>query len=251
MPAATLLLPYFEVDPNNASGLTTLFAINNSGAAAVLANVEVWTDLGVPTLGFQVYLTGYDVQTINLRDVFNGSLPQTAPAGQDPQDTISPKGLYSQDLNFASCTQLLPYQPLPASFVAHLRAAHSGQFSALLNGCAGQDLGDGRLRGYITVDTVSGCTLRTPADPGYFGAGGVATIRTCCGGTSSTSTRRTSIRTATTWCASRRSRAPSRRATPPSTGATSSSRGATRGRRSPPPGARATSTAAPSRGGRT
>jgi hypothetical protein len=175
MPAATLLLPYFEVDPNNASGLTTLFAINNSGAAAVLANVEVWTDLGVPTLGFQVYLTGYDVQTINLRDVFNGSLPQTAPAGQDPQDTISPKGQYSQDLNFPGCAQLLPYQPLPASFVAHLRAAHSGQFSPLLNGCAGQDLGDGRLRGYITIDTVSECTLRTPADTGYFGPGGVAT----------------------------------------------------------------------------
>jgi hypothetical protein len=175
MPAATLLLPYFEVDLSNASGLTTLFAINNAGAAAVLANVEVWTDLGVPTLGFQVYLTGYDVQTINLRDVFNGSLPQTAPAGQDPQDTISPKGAYSQDLNFPGCSQLQPYQPLPGSFIAHLRAAHSGQFSAVLNGCAGMDLGDGRLRGYVTVDTVSDCTLRTPVDAGYFGAGGMAT----------------------------------------------------------------------------
>jgi len=176
MPAATLLLPYFEVDPNNSSGLTTLFAINNAGPAAVLANVEVWTDLGVPTLGFQVYLTGYDVQTINLRDVFNGSLPQTAPAGQDPQDTISPKGVYSQDINFPGCSQLqLPYQPLPGSFIAHLRAAHSGQFSAILNGCAGQDHGDGRLRGYVTVDTVSDCTLRTAIDAGYFGAGGVVT----------------------------------------------------------------------------
>ncbi len=176
MPAATLLLPYFEVDPGNASGLTTLFAINNAGAVAVVANVQVWTDLGVPTLSFQVYLTGYDVQTINLRDVFNGSLPQTASAGQDPQDTISPKGIYSQDINFPFCSQLqVPYPPLPGSFVAHLRAAHSGQFSPLFNGCAGQDHGDGRLRGYVTVDTVSDCTLRTPVDANYFGAGGVAT----------------------------------------------------------------------------
>jgi hypothetical protein len=176
MPAATLLLPYFEVDPNNASGMTTLFAINNAGAAAVVANVQMWTDLGVPTLGFPVYLTGYDVQTINLRDVFNGSLPQTAPAGRDPQDTISPKGSYSQDIDFPGCAQLqLPYPPLPASFVAHLRAAHSGQFSAILNGCAGQDLGDGRLRGYVTVDTVSDCTLHRAGDVGYFGAGGVVT----------------------------------------------------------------------------
>jgi hypothetical protein len=176
MPAATLLLPYFEVDPNNSSGLTTLFAINNAGAAAVVANVQVWTDLGVPTLGFQVYLTGYDVQTINLRDVFNGFLPQTASAGQDPQDTISPKGAYSQDINFSFCSQLqLPYPPLPGSFVAHLRAAHSGQFSPILNGCAGMDRGDGRLRGYVTVDTVSDCTLRRAGDVGYFGAGGVVT----------------------------------------------------------------------------
>jgi hypothetical protein len=174
-PAATLLLPYFEVDPSDAAGLTTLFSVNNASAAAVLANVVVWTDLGVPTLAFQIYLTGYDIQTINLRDVFNGSLQATATVGQDRNDIISPKGLYSQDLNFESCAGSLPYSPLPDSFVAHLRAAHSGQFSGLLNGCAGQNLQDGRLRGYITVDTVGGCTQKIPSDPGYFGPGGVAT----------------------------------------------------------------------------
>jgi hypothetical protein len=173
-PAATLLLPYFEVDPGDPSGMTTLFSVNNSGAAAVLANVQLWTDLGVPTLGFQVYLTGYDVQTINLRDVFNGSLPQTAPRGEDPHDTISPQGFSSEDASFPGCTAL-PYQPPPAYVVSHLRAAHSGKFSVLLNACAGQDLGDGRLRGYVTVDTVNQCTMKTPADAGYFGPGGVAT----------------------------------------------------------------------------
>jgi hypothetical protein len=173
-PAATLLLPYFEVDPSSATGLTTLFSINNASAAAVLTHVTVWTDLGVPTLGFLVYLTGYDVQTINLRDVFNGTLPGTAPAGQDPNDTISPKGLYSQDLNFANCAGILPHPALPAAFVTHLRAAHSGQFSSVLNGCSGQSLGDSRLRGYVTVDAVGECTLRYPTDPGYFGPQGVA-----------------------------------------------------------------------------
>jgi hypothetical protein len=175
MPAATLLLPYFEVDPANSLGLTTLFSINNASAAAVLANVVVWTDLGVPTLGFQVYLTGYDIQTINLRDVFRGNLPGTATYGQDPQDTISPRGDYSQDFNIPSCTGFLPYQPLPDTFVAHLQAAHSGRFSSLFDGCAGQYLGDARLRGYVTVDTVNACTQMIPSDPGYFGPGGVAT----------------------------------------------------------------------------
>jgi hypothetical protein len=173
-PAATLLLPYFEVDPASATGLTTLLSINNASAQAVIANVTVWTDLGVATLSFPVYLTGYDVETINLRDLFNGSLPQTASAGQDPQDTISPKGRYSQDINFASCSAL-PLPALPAAFVNHLRASHSGQFSSVLGGCAGQSLGDGRLRGYVTVDTVSVCAPLTPGDPGYFGPGGIAT----------------------------------------------------------------------------
>ena len=47
LPAATLLLPYFEVDLDNPAGLTTLFSINNASATAALANVVVWTDLGV------------------------------------------------------------------------------------------------------------------------------------------------------------------------------------------------------------
>ncbi|MEO6191976.1 MAG: hypothetical protein ABIS20_03120 [Thermoanaerobaculia bacterium] len=174
LPAATLLLPYFEVDLNNPLGLTTLFSINNASATAVLANVVVWTDMGVPTVSFTVYLTGYDVQTINLRDVFAGTLPGTATVSQDPGDTISPKGQFSQDINFASCSGFLPYQALPASFVEHLRAAHTGRFSSILNGCSGQNLGDGRARGYVTVDTVNRCTLLTPADPGYFGADDLA-----------------------------------------------------------------------------
>jgi hypothetical protein len=175
MPAATLLLPYFEVDPANPAGMTTLFSVNNASPMAVLAHVTVWTDLGVPTVGFNVYLTGYDVQTFNLRDFFNGSLPPTAPAGEDPNDTVSPKGQLSQDVGFPGCAGLLPLSAIPASFVTPLRAAHSGKFSSVLNGCAGQDLGDGRLRGYITVDTVGECTLRFPSDAGYFGPQGVVT----------------------------------------------------------------------------
>ncbi|MFY9820133.1 MAG: hypothetical protein WAM82_02050 [Thermoanaerobaculia bacterium] len=175
-PAATLLLPYFEVDLGSPGGKTTLFSLNNASASAVLVNVVIWTDYGVPTLNFPVYLTGYDVQTINLRDVFNGALPQTATAGQDLHDTVSPKGAYSQDINFASCNGLLPLPPLPATFLESLRAAHTGKSSAVLGGCAGQNLGDNLARGYVTADTVNQCTLRTPDLPaGYFGPGGVAT----------------------------------------------------------------------------
>src|SRR5215210_2076623 len=114
VPAATLLLPYFECELGptlvpTPGGVTTLFSINNASATAVLAHVTVWTDESIPTLDFDVYLTGYDVQTINDCDIFNGRLPVTASFGQDPKDTISPKGDISQDINFASCTGRLPY----------------------------------------------------------------------------------------------------------------------------------------------
>ncbi|HEV7669531.1 MAG TPA: hypothetical protein VGS22_13485, partial [Thermoanaerobaculia bacterium] len=78
VPAATLLLPYFEVDLSNPNGINTLFSINNASATAVLAHVVLWSDLSVPTFDFNVYLTGYDVQSISIRDIFNGTVPRTA-----------------------------------------------------------------------------------------------------------------------------------------------------------------------------
>ncbi len=178
VPAATLLLPYFQVDLSNPNGENTLFSINNASATAVLAHVVVWSDLSHVVLDFNVYLTGYDVQTINLRDIIqNGNLPVTASAGQDPKDTISPKGDFSQDINFASCQNQLPLGPLPANYVAHLQAALTGHFSQLFQGCFGFNHGDNVARGYITVDTVNSCTLQNPGDPLYFaqGGGGLAT----------------------------------------------------------------------------
>ncbi|HXO18604.1 MAG TPA: hypothetical protein VOA87_01640 [Thermoanaerobaculia bacterium] len=173
VPAATLLLPYFEVDLANANGVTTLFSVNNASATAVLAHVVVWSDLSVPVLDFNVYLTGYDVQSVNLRDILVlGNLPQTASLGQDPNDTISPQGLFSQDINFASCQGQLPLPHLPASFLSHLQTSLTGQFSSILGGCAGLAYGDNVARGYVTVDTVNNCTLRFPGDLGYFAAGG-------------------------------------------------------------------------------
>lgn len=170
VPAATLLLPYFEVDLDNPNGANTLFSINNASATAVLAHVVVWSDLSKVVLDFNVYLTGYDVQTISVNDLLHGILPQTASAGQDPNDAISPKGQFSQDINFASCGGFLPPPAtLSASFIAHLRAATTGQPDALFNNlCFGRALGDNIGRGYITVDTVNSCTVSDPGDPGYF-----------------------------------------------------------------------------------
>lgn len=184
VPAATLLVPYFEVDLENPWGTTTLFTINNASATAVLAHVVLWSDLSVPVLDFNVYLTGYDVQSINLRDIIQrGILPKTASAGQDtgenepnPAPTpgaISNQGAFSEDIDIDSCDGGLPLPDLPQFFIDHLQASLTGEFSSILNGCAGLDRGDLIARGYVTVDTVSNCSLRFPGDPGYFASGGL------------------------------------------------------------------------------
>ena len=182
VPGATLLLPYFEVNPHDPNGVDTVFTINNAGTAAQLTRVTLWTDYGVPTYGFDVYLTGYDSQEIDLREVFNGRFPQTADVLRDPADTISNKGSVSQDIAYPDCQGVLPPDPLTPNTIAYLQKAHSGQSTSnpsFINRCFSQNLGDTNARGYVTVDTVNKCSADpyfSPATPGYFGAaGGVTT----------------------------------------------------------------------------
>jgi len=184
VPAATLLLPYFELDLDDPTGVTTLFSINNASAAAQLAHVTVWSTWSIPVLDFDVYLTGYDVQTFNLRDILvDGILPQTGSgtttAANDPG---SPLGSYSfPDVIFPNCnTTTTPPAPpvyaIPAistNFRAHLQALLTGKKSPVDATCAGTNYGDNIARGYITVDDVNSCSLLFPSSTGYFISGGL------------------------------------------------------------------------------
>ena len=172
-PAATLLLPYFEVDLSNSTPAadTTIISITNTSATALLNHVTIWTDLGVPALEFNVYLTGYDLWRLNLQQLLiTGQMPATASAGQDPTNTISPKGQKSQDINFASCSGQLPLPTLPALQVSGLQAALTGHASVNYgpNLCGGVNHGDNIARGFITIDTVNNCTTRFPSEAGYI-----------------------------------------------------------------------------------
>jgi hypothetical protein len=182
VPAATLLIPYFEVDTANANGRTTIVNVVNTSASSMLLNVTLWTNAGVPVGRFNAYLTGYDVVNFNLRDVLNGQPPQTASDGQDPTDTISPQGPISQDINFASCNTS-GTTPLPSNAIGLPVGGPSGspapasEVRALLTGaastvyapgqCFGIPQGDAVARGYITIDTVNSCNVATPASVGY------------------------------------------------------------------------------------
>jgi hypothetical protein len=175
VPAATLLLPYFEVDPGSPNGITTLLTIRNAAAAPVVAHLTFWSNLSVPVLDFDVYLTGYDEQSLNLRDVLiAGILPTTGPS-----DALSPRGGRSGPHNSfgGSCSTSIGSAPaysnpaIPASFRTHVQAWLTGHASALFGTCA--SVPTEHLVGYVTIDAVNRCTLRFPSDVGYFVSGGL------------------------------------------------------------------------------
>jgi uncharacterized repeat protein (TIGR01451 family) len=153
VPAATLLFPYFEVDLDDPTGATTLISINNAKASPQLAQVTIWTDWGIPSMSFTVSLTGFAVQTLNLRDIVaNGVIPGASAGG--------------------GCPSLAVAGVLPASLVSHLQAWHTGQPSPTLGTCAAPPRSNNLATGYITVDAVNYCTSANPTSPGYFVAGG-------------------------------------------------------------------------------
>lgn len=174
-PAATLLLPYFEAQVpktigGKPSGINTLFSINNASATAVMVHVTIWSDFSVPVFGFNIYLTGYDVQPISMADLLNGKLPITADAADDPTDTISNKGPLSQDINFPGDMSSQPSQ-LDVATINHIRAALTGKPSPLLSGqCLGRDYAEKKpiARGYVTADAVNQHTALVPNDINYF-----------------------------------------------------------------------------------
>jgi hypothetical protein len=131
-PAATLLLPYFEVDLKATRAATTLFTIQNVSPSPVIANVTLWTDWGYPALSFPIHLTGYDVQGVNLYDVLGaGALPPTECHAGNIAPAILP------DLQATFTTGGAGACSGPVGFF-HLRAI-----------------------GYATIDVVSSCAAKS------------------------------------------------------------------------------------------
>ncbi len=183
VPAATLLIPRFEVDLSNAAGTTTLFSVNNASAAPAVAHVTVWSEFTVPVLDFDIYLTGYDVQTVNMGSLIrDGILPRTGPSDALPSDDadVSNNGLYSTGHStFGGTCSTTPgiqpnYNPLSGTFLAIVQQALSGQPLATSGACSSTTGNTSLARGYITIDSVNECSQEFPSNPGYFEDGGAA-----------------------------------------------------------------------------
>jgi hypothetical protein len=165
-PAATLLLPYFEVDVSGTSGQTTIFTVTNVTHSPQIAHVTLWTDYGYPVLTFNLYLTGYDVQAINLADVLVRGVV-APPSGTTSATT---PGQFSLATNPNLGTPLDCAHnpgPLPMGFVNAIRTALTTGSYPLIS-CEGIGATHANAIGYATVDVVATCTDRTPSDPLYY-----------------------------------------------------------------------------------
>jgi hypothetical protein len=176
VPAATLLLPWFEVELDG--GRTTLLAINNASDDVVLAHVTMWTEWWVPILGFDVYLTGYDVQTINLADIIRlGDLPNTGPSNALSaigDFSISPHTTFG-----ASCSAAFGSAPnyavLSGPLLQVVQQSFSGQPRSSDGLCTSLPGDTNLARGYLTADVVRSCADQHPTAAGYFVDGGDGT----------------------------------------------------------------------------
>lgn len=157
---ASLLFPYFEVGLDGSSGATTAIAIGNGAHEPVIAHVVLWTDLGIPTLSFDLALPPNALETVDLRHVFAGRLPVTRPG----------------DAGGDGCSDPVELPQADAAALTEFAARHSGRPSPSDGQCYGSRwAGESVATGFVTVDVANRCAgadLVAPGDPGYFGHGG-------------------------------------------------------------------------------
>jgi hypothetical protein len=184
VPAATLLLPYFEVDFKSpqTTARTTLFTIVNTTDLPQIAHVVVWTDWSFPALDFNIFLTGYDVQGINLYDIFakatiapgavsgtgGTSSNTTVPTNPTPGSQPAPNDANPNITSLSGCGNL-PGQfssvlliDLQLIFTTGRGTGSAVPCTALVGGVHANAVG------YVTVDVAPVCHTSLPNEPGYF-----------------------------------------------------------------------------------
>ena len=157
VPAATLLMPYFETSLVP-TGLESIFTVENSSATPVALNAVVWSDFGIPVMGFPIALPAHGSVSVSLHELLA--------EGKIPESDVSRFPL-SQ---FPGCANLLTQRTIPATLLTQIQNALTGQpgFQGLCYGSSSP----GIARGYVTIDTVRDCTVNLPDSLAYFGRNG-------------------------------------------------------------------------------
>jgi hypothetical protein len=212
-PAATLLVPYFQVNINSdgslATGggaLTTLLTIANTSSAPMIAHVNVFSERSELVLDFNIALTGFDVQSMDLGRVLQGNLPATPVASdhslpdvtdisQDPCQRNTDAAVFPQPDGFLRVrnnsngnpgpgtpadpndnTLATTLYPTPAwtaggtfynDVIGSLDSSRPSSRACSSTGHVDPPF-SGPLQGYITIDHANYCNLSSPNFASYY-----------------------------------------------------------------------------------
>lgn len=201
-PAATLLVPWFQVTFNAdgspqtttsaalAPALDTIVTIGNASSAPTIAHVSVFNERSFLVLDFNVALTGFDIQAMRMSEILRGNLPVT-PINQSHNSVAddvcqrnsdadvypNPNGFLrvrpgapalAEDNTLA--TALYPSPAFQQGGTFQLDTLDSLDSTPDSNGCDASvdDVISGLIHGYITIDMVNYCNLSNPSDANYY-----------------------------------------------------------------------------------
>ncbi len=201
-PAATLLVPWFQVtfnpdgspqtatSPSLQPALDTIVTIGNASSAPTIAHVSVFNERSVLVLDFNVALTGFDIQAMRMSEILRGNLPSTpittshvSAAGDVCQRNSAaavypnPSGFLRVRPNFPTTTQdntlataLYPIPAFQQGGQFQLDTLDSLDATPDSLGCTAtpDDVISGLIHGYITIDMANYCNLSNPSDARYY-----------------------------------------------------------------------------------
>ncbi|MDQ6894241.1 MAG: hypothetical protein M3167_16380 [Acidobacteriota bacterium] len=201
-PAATLLVPWFQVTFNPdgspqtttsaalAPAFDTIVTIGNASAAPTIAHVSVFNERSVLVLDFNIALTGFDIQAMRMSEILRGNLPSTPintshvsvandvcqrntaaavyPTGFLRVRPLSPTA--PEDNTLATALYPVPAFTQGGSFQIATLDSLDATSDSLECGPSPQTDGviSGLIHGYITIDMVNYCNLSNPRDPLYY-----------------------------------------------------------------------------------
>ena len=179
-PGATLLVPYFQVSIDPASGAVvgsggdardTILTIANASAAPMIAHVNVYDRFSFIQLDFNVALTGFDTQSMAMSQIISGHLPVTLDSSGGDVCQRNGGAVYPSADGFLRVSPTGPTN-VPATPQDNTNGTtnYSGTFfsitSALATDCAGT-VGPLAI-GYIVIDHANYCNLSDPTDANYY-----------------------------------------------------------------------------------
>ncbi len=206
VPAASLLVPYAVVDLNadgtpNTSGYTTLFAVTNVSSDLVLVHFTAWSAQSVHVVDWDEVLTGYDVWTINFRDLLTGHfdyfdtgspldpVPVTGPPPYGPTTNVSAAAVALVPpvdvpaAGITGCNFPYGYRPtLGPIIVSKLQQDIYAQPTQYVASCKTGvpnfpspawlvGLTKNPVFFYVTADVVAACNTAFPDESGYWNNG--------------------------------------------------------------------------------